>query len=268
MRRKDNIAVLLLASVIILLGMAELPLLYACFFDAVAIIGEQEPLVESLETAPRNFIKTLQEPLWQESQPRSQEAVEYFLADGREYSGIYERLFEMAGLSYDEVDWDGLSTIKGTNHYRIDVERSQEEGTVSVVFDMALPVLLYDRSSQRPTAQEIKDAVTRLEGYATQGDSTLLAYLQKIDQIYEGCEVYENQLAHLYLSVSKDATTQEVTQAPTLQSCCSCGTWRVYSDDTEVTLTCLMERSCLILYYDAAHHDFCGYRIVFHATGE
>ena len=270
MRRNYNIAVLLLASVIIFLGMAELPLLYACFFDAAAIIGEQEPLVEPLETAPRNFIKTLQEPLWQESQPHSQEAVEVFLADGREYSdsGIYKRLFEMADLSYDEVDWDRLLAIKDTSHCRIDVKRSQEDGTVSAVFNMTLPVLLYYRSSQSPTAHEIKDAVTRLEGYATQGDSTLLAYLQKIDQIYEGCEVYENQLAHLYLSVSKDVTTQEVTQAPTLQSCCSCGTWQVYSDDTEATLTCLMERSCLILYYDAAQHDFCGYRIVFHATGE
>ena len=268
MRRKDNIAVLLLASVIILLGMAELPLLYACFFDATAIIEEQETLIEPLETAPQNFIKTLQEPLWQESQPHSQEAVGVFLADGREYSGIYKRLFEMAGLSYDEVDWDGLLAIKGTNHYRINVYRSREDDTVSAVFNMTLPILLYYRSSQDPTAQEIKDAVTRLEGYVAQGDSSLLAYLQKIDQIYEGCGAYENQLAHLYLSLFKDAATQEVTQMPTLQSCCSCGMWQVYSDDTEAALVCLMGRPCLILYYDAAQQDFCGYRIVFQSTGE
>lgn len=270
MRKNYNIAVLLLASAIILLGMAELPMLYTCFFDAAAVIEEQEPLIEPLETAPRNFIKTLQEPLWQEGHPLSREAVDAFLADGREYldGGIYKRLFEMAGVSYDGVDWGELFIINSTNHNRINVERSQTDGAVSAVFNMALPVLLYYRSPLIPTAQEIRDAVTRLEGYADQGAPSLLVYLQKIDQLYEGCEAYQNQLAHLYLSVFKDAATQEAPQTPTLQLCCSCGTWQVYSDDTEAALACLIGRSCLILYYDAVQQDFCGYRIVFHITEE
>ena len=266
MRRKYDVAFFILASVIILLGMAELPLLYTCFFDAAVIVEEQETLIESLETAPHDFIKNLQEPLWQEKRPRSREAVGAFLADSREYldSGIYKRLFETAGLAYKEVDWDGLSTINGTDDCRIDVERAQGDGRVYAVFHKSMPVLLYYRSSLAPTAQDMEDAVTRLEGYADTGGASLTAYLQKIDQIYEGSEEYQDQLVHLYLSVFRDAAVQEITQAPDLQSCCACGTWQVYSDDTEAVLACLMGRSCLILYYDAAEQDFCGFRMEFH----
>ncbi|HBA48908.1 MAG TPA: hypothetical protein DCZ91_14150 [Lachnospiraceae bacterium] len=129
---------------------------------------------------------------------------------------------------------------------------------------MSMPVLLYYRSSVAPTAQDVEDAVMRLEGYADKGDASLQAYLQKVDQIYDGNKEYQNQLVNLYLSVCKNAAGQEVTQMPALQSCCSCGTWQVYSDDTEAALVCLMGRSCLILYYDPAEQDFCGFRMEFH----
>ena len=166
MKKNYYMVTALLSIGIILLGMAELPLLYTCFFNAEAIVNEQEPLLEPLSAAPHEFMKALQEPLWEETQPLSEEAIGAFLADSRAYSdaGVYERLFEMAGLPYDKASWDQLSAINGTDDRRIDVERTQGDGTVSAVINRSLPVFLYYRSSLIPTAQEIKEYATRLEG--------------------------------------------------------------------------------------------------------
>lgn len=269
MIKKYHAITAIITIVIILLGVFGLPFLYSCFFDAETIVNEEEPLSESLGALQHSFMETLRYPLLEETQPLSETEIEYFLADSSNYinAGIYERLFELADFPYNEVCWDLLSSVNDTDLYRVDSESSDGSHSVSAVFKMTLPVMINRRSQTAPDAGDMEDAAAFLEGCTDMQDVFLLNYLEEIDMIYDGCIEYQNQLVHLFITVFEDFETQEIS-VPTLSECCSYGTWEVYSDDKEAALVCLMGRSSLILYYDAAERDFCGFRFEFNVTNE
>lgn len=69
------IITLLLAFLVLGAGIAGLPAVYSVFFDPEAAVEEDLPQTKEAEEAADRFMKSLQYPLWEESEPLSREEI-------------------------------------------------------------------------------------------------------------------------------------------------------------------------------------------------
>lgn len=243
-----------LAIAVFLAGITGFPLLYDAVFDASSIVEEQRVLPEMIKLQPEYFVESLKFPLSSEARQLSVMEREDYLARSRDYFGvgaveaqeipygamedggqadaeIFRRLFALAGMAYDESCWNTLSASEEAPDYYL-----LKKDALSIAMEQYFPVLLYYENQEKPAAQEMEAAVKLLRRYADTQDSCLQDYISKIDGIYEG-----------------------YAQEPLLGRC-RYGKWQVYYDDTVAVLVCIMEQDSLVLFYDAADQQFCGFR--------
>lgn len=258
-----------LAVMILAAGVIGLPVLYSAVFDAESIIKEEEPLPEELYASPGLFMDRFRYPLLEETEELPEDAREVHIEDCRAILGaeVYERAFGLVGLKEEENYWKELSAIKGGSSYLIhtSAEKQGEEFLLSVALnDGLLPYLVCCRRCREPSETETEEAVERLWELCREDRHSLRSYIEEIDEIYEGCQEYQNLVTGLYVELLPEKeTTWEISEKIPLWDCCSRGEWQVCSDGREVLLACLMGKANLVLYYDAAEKSFCGYRIQF-----
>lgn len=294
MKSKNILITALLSLIISLAGIAGFSLLYDALFNVASMVDEQVSLPDTIGTAPEAFMEALKYPFLEETQELGEEEIEAYLVDSEFYTvyegtellkvpeetinGEYQNgksLMEMldsmmtfAGVTesaYEMVNRDSFSRVaEGEDCYILkrETERGGKACLLSIAIQNYLPVSLYCHSQTSASPQEMECAVEGLKELAhTQGEK-LSSCLGNIDQMYEGYMEYHKQINSLYLSLLPDGMKdKEITEGITLRDCCTLGTWQVFSDDKEAVLVCIMEKSSLILFYDAVEQDFCGFRL-------
>ena len=265
----------ILAAVIILLGIVGLPIVYHLFFNEESIIDGQSGISDYVAAGPDLFLENLIYPVMGESTPLSAEQIEYYLTDSKSLMDpmAYERMFELAGLPYDETYWDSLSAVDGAeNYFVLELDGNQWGGnsSLTVMLEDFMPVFLSYKSSSVPSPKEMETAVSDLEAMKNSITNTpasqaseLFTYVAKIEPVFAGSEKYKLWLNRLYPSLSKEVSlNQELSGDNSLWDCCCKGVWEVYSSDQSAVLVCRLRQGYMILYYDAAAGDFCGFHLV------
>lgn len=110
-----------LAVLILALGVAALPAIYAAVFDAEKMVYEEEPLPDGLSGAPGLFMDRFRYPMLEEAEVLSREEREARMRDSRAALGeeLYERMFRLVGLEEVDSYWYPLSVIQDGSAYLI-----------------------------------------------------------------------------------------------------------------------------------------------------
>lgn len=257
------------AAAITAAGVLLLPVAYGGIFDAGKAVFEEEALPEELLAAPGLFMDGFRYPLGEETESISSETetadVEYFRSVAE--SEIYEKAFELVGLTEEEDYWEHLAAVKGEEFFliRTQAEKDGENQILSVALNRELiPFLICRESGREPSEEEVREAAGTLWELCGTGAEELRLYVEEIDGIYETCQEYRKAVADLYLSLvqeEQEAPVQEIGEEVPLWDCCARGEWQVCADDREAMLVCIMGQGDMVLYYDAAEREFCGYRL-------
>lgn len=279
-----------LAAVILAAGVLLLPVVYAGIFDAEKIVYEEEAPAEELLTAPALFMDRFRYPMGEETESISEETREIHVDYFRSVQGpeLYGKAFGLAGLEEEEHYWDNLAAAKGEEFFLLQTqaEKGGEPCFLSAAMNQELiPFLICCKSSREPSEGEVLEAAAALQELCTTGTDSLRFYVEEIDGIYENCGEYRNGVRELYLSLlqekgagkeeepteegtaptKEEEPVQEIGERVPLWDCCVRGEWQVCADEGEAVLVCVMGQGDLVLYYDAAAGELCGYRIRFAA---
>lgn len=259
-----------LAVLILALGVAALPAIYAAVFDAEKMVYEEEPLPDGLSEAPGLFMDRFRYPMLEEAEVLPREEREARMRDSRVALGeeLYERMFRLVGLEEVDSYWYPLSVIQDGSAYLIQAaaEKDGKEYQLSAAMNEdLLPGLICCRRKKEPSEAEMQEAVEMLSEICRSGTDGLRQYIEEIDGIYENCREYWNRVIRLYSSLlpEGEAEVTEIPERVPLWDCCALGEWQVCRDGGEALLVCVMGQGSLVLYYDAVEKGFCGYRILF-----
>lgn len=269
MKRRWMIVTGALAAGILAAGVLLLPVVYAVVFDAKKTVYEEEALPEELLYAPERFMDRFRYPLSEETERLPEEEREIHVNDCRFLRGpeLYEKAFGLVGLEEEKSYWDTLSRVRGDNLFLIQtqVKKGGEDYFLSAAMSEELiPFLICCKSGREPSEAEAGEAVGVLEEICRTEMDRLCHYVEEIDGIYETCQEYRNRVRDLYVSLlTEKELGQEIGEEVPLWDCCVRGEWQVCADHREAVLVCRMGQADLVLYYDAAERDFCGYRIQF-----
>lgn len=247
-------------------GIFLLPIAYSAVFRAEDIVEEEEALPESLGAAPGDFMEAFRYPLEEEREALTREDGKSYVEYCKEELGsrVYQEAFRLVGLEEEERFWENLWIIREEGCYLMEapVEREGVECTLSMAMNGdRLPFLVWRKAGRRPSGAETEEAAEALGELSRGQDGRLRAYVEEIDRIYEDCPDYWLQVNRLYVSLlARTELTEEMPARIPLWECCVRGTWQVCGDEEETALVCAMGKGSLVLYYDGAEGDFCGYR--------
>lgn len=276
MKKISMIITLLLAFLVLGAGIAGLPAVYSVFFDPEAAVEEDLPQTKEAEEEADRFMKSLQYPLWEESEPLTREEISLFGESAGDNvnsmvsfpgQGMYQRLFELVGKEADDSLWDKLSRRKGGGGYILHTafEEDGREYFLAAAFDgNEIPFLVLCQNTREPSGEEVREAAAALQALAADpGDTLLQDYLEKIDAVYERCDSHWIHRVRLYLSIQPESERmQELPERIPLGRCCEQGDWQASMSNGKGVLVCVMGQGSLVLYYDAAEGCFCGYRLL------
>ncbi len=211
------------------------------------------------------------------------EEMEIFLADIAVYADAYERLFELAGRTYDASVWSGL---EGQDEFQtltllsVQADGDVQDGSdvqsgydtqsgLGVRLQIALrnyvPVFCLSEPAAGFDASETADGMDFLRAALSDAPQyeQLRAYVEKIDAIYESFPEFRNRILQIYQKGGDRISENEMmgNEKMSLWDYCQNTKWQVFSAGNLPCIVSITKDFSLIIFYDPVQEQFCGFNI-------